>query len=68
VHESPFKPEGNWVDRIGATWVFNAGRQMGPVPAHLDIDLGEGWATWSSLMGREEVRLSDDVVPARTLF
>ena len=39
VHEPPFKPDGAWADRIGDTWVFNAGRQIGPVPAHIEIDL-----------------------------
>lgn len=68
VHEPPFKPDGAWVDRIGGTWVFNAGRQMGPVPARIDIDLADGWATWVSLMGTEEVHLPDGLVPARTLF
>ena len=43
-HESPFKPAGAWADRIGNTWVFNAGRQMGPVPAHIAIDLQAGSA------------------------
>ena len=32
VHDPPFKPEGSWADRIGDTWVFNPGRQIGPVP------------------------------------
>ena len=27
-------PTASWADRIGATWVFNAGRQIGPVPCH----------------------------------
>ena len=45
VHEPPFKPAGAWADRIGATWVFNAGRQIGPVPAHIEIDLDAGSAS-----------------------
>src|SRR5690606_15407107 len=32
VHEAPFARDGSWVDRIGDTWVFNAGRQIGPIP------------------------------------
>ena len=32
VHQSPFMPDGAWIDRIGSTTVFNAGRQPGPVP------------------------------------
>ena len=42
VHEPPFKPDGAWADRIGDTWVFNAGRQIGPVPARIEIDLAAG--------------------------
>jgi Icc-related predicted phosphoesterase len=68
VHQSPFKPEGSWVDRIGGTWVFNAGHQIGPVPAHIVLDLGEGHARWVSLMGTEEVALTELTAPARTVF
>jgi Icc-related predicted phosphoesterase len=68
VHQSPFKPEGSWVDRIGGTWVFNAGHQIGPVPAHIVLDLDQGHARWESLMGTEEVSLSELRAPARTVF
>ena len=34
----PSAPGGSWVDRIGETWVFNAGRQIGPVPTHVILD------------------------------
>lgn len=68
VHDPPFKPDGSWVDRIGATWVFNAGRQIGPVPAHIQLDLAAGTATWSSMMGSESVDLGDLAPPLRTVF
>ena len=68
VHESPFKPAGAWADRIGDTWVFNAGRQLGPVPAHIAIDLQAGSASWRSLMGAEGLQLDDERAPARTVF
>jgi Icc-related predicted phosphoesterase len=68
VHQSPFKPEGGWADRIGDTWVFNAGRQIGPVPAHVEIDLDKGVASWESLMGYEEQRLTDPAPAERTVF
>lgn len=57
IHQSPFRAGGSWVDRIGATWVFNAGRQIGPSPTHVVIDLAAEIATWSSLAGTERVRL-----------
>ena len=68
VHEPPFKPTGSWADRIGHTWVFNAGRQIGPVPAHIEIDLGAGHASWHSMLGSEALQLSDTAAPARTSF
>jgi len=68
VHESPFKRDGSWADRIGATWVFNAGRQIGPVPCHVEIDLAAGTASWRSMMGSESLSLSDERAPARTVF
>ena len=68
VHEPPFKPQGAWADRIDGSWVFNAGRQIGPVPAHIEIDLDAGTAAWNSMMGREELRLADAAAPARSVF
>ncbi len=68
VHEPPFKPDGAWADRIGDTWVFNAGRQIGPVPAHIEIDLGAGSASWRSMMGTEDLSLAAAASPPRTVF
>jgi len=68
VHEPPFKPTGAWADRIGDTWVFNAGRQIGPVPAHIEIDLAAGSAMWRSMLGAEDLRLADAQAPQRTVF
>jgi len=49
VHESPFAADGNWIDRIGTTTVFNAGRQRGPVPTRIELDTQTGEATWWSV-------------------
>ncbi|HEX3087279.1 MAG TPA: metallophosphoesterase [Ilumatobacteraceae bacterium] len=68
VHDPPFKPDGAWADRIGDTWVFNAGRQIGPVPTRIELDLDERRATWESLLGVEEISLNDLVTPPRTVF
>ncbi len=68
VHESPFKPQGSWADRIGSTWVFNAGHQIGPVPTRVEIDLGAGTASWTSLMGTESLDLAAFAAPPRTVF
>lgn len=68
VHEAPFKPDGGWADRIGDTWVFNAGNQMGRVPSHIDTDLKSGTATWVGLLGTESLKLAEPVLPDRTVF
>ncbi|MDM0014532.1 metallophosphoesterase [Variovorax sp. J22P168] len=68
VHEPPFTPKGAWADRIGGTWVFNAGKQIGPVPAHIVIDLEAGTATWHSIMGDETLALAAAAAPPRTVF
>ncbi len=68
VHQPPFKPDGSWADRIGGTWIFNAGRQIGPVPCFIDIDLAAGSASWRSLLGNERLALTDATAPRRTVF
>jgi Icc-related predicted phosphoesterase len=74
VHQSPFKPDGRWVDRIGDTWVFNAGNQIGKTPAHIDIDIdvdiddGAATATWISMLGLEHQDLTAPVAAERTVF
>jgi Icc-related predicted phosphoesterase len=57
VHQSPFVKDGSWVDRIGPTWVFNAGQQFGALPTHIVIDTGAGEALWFSGAGNQFVRL-----------
>jgi Icc-related predicted phosphoesterase len=68
VHDPPFRPDGSWYDRIGHTWVFNPGRQIGRVPAHIELDLTRGRARWASLLGDETIALTDTVAPARSVF
>ena len=68
VHEPPFKPAGSWADRIGNTWILNPGRQIGPVPCHIEIDTEAGIAVWRSLMGEESLNLADAAAPPRTVF
>lgn len=65
IHQSPFRAGGSWVDQIGSTWVFNAGRQIGPNPAHVVIDLAEAEAMWYSLAGNEGVKLDAPLVRPR---
>jgi Icc-related predicted phosphoesterase len=46
VHQSPFIADGSWFDRVGTTWVFNAGLQAGRPPVHIVLDIGGGTAFW----------------------
>ena len=54
IHEAPFKSGGSWVDRIGDTWLFNAVRQIGDIPARIEIDFAQQAARWISIAGVEE--------------
>jgi Icc-related predicted phosphoesterase len=57
IHQSPFKPDGSWVDRIDSTWVFNAGSYAGDIPPHIVLDLDAMQADWFSLAGNESCTL-----------
>ena len=67
VHQPPFRSGGSWADRIGDTWVFNPGRQTGPIPTRIEIDLGSKRAAWFSQLGTEELSLTDSIPPLRTI-
>ena len=51
IHNAPFVKAGSWIDRIGRTWVFNPGRQIGPCPTAIVFDLDAMTAEWTSLEG-----------------
>jgi Icc-related predicted phosphoesterase len=68
VHQPPFRSDGSWADRIGRTWVFNAGTQIGPVPARIEIDFDRREAVWISSLGSETLSLDDLTAPVRTVF
>lgn len=57
VHEAPYQPDGGWYDRIGETTVLNAGRQTGPIPAHVIVDSELRTASWWTLAGSGDVPL-----------
>ena len=54
IHEAPFRSGGSWIDRVGDTWLFNAGGQIGEVPARVEIDFARDTARWISLAGVDE--------------
>lgn len=58
VHQSPFTSKGSWADRIGRTWIFNAGHQIGPLPSHVVVDLAAPDAYWISLAVAEVAPLN----------
>jgi Icc-related predicted phosphoesterase len=57
IHNSPFRTGGAWAARIGKTWVFNPGKQLGVPPAYIALDLGKRSARWVSQAGEEEILL-----------
>jgi Icc-related predicted phosphoesterase len=57
IHQAPFRNGGSWVDRIGPTWVFNSGRQIGPTPACIVVNTDTREAAWFSMAGAEIVQL-----------
>ena len=38
IHQAPWATGGSWHARLGDTWVFNAGKQIGKVPPHITLD------------------------------
>jgi Icc-related predicted phosphoesterase len=58
VHESPFVKDGSWYDRLGDTWVFNAGRQFGRPPTYIVLDLDDGTAFWLSAGEADHIDLN----------
>ena len=57
IHEAPFFEGGSWADRIGRTWVFNCGRQLGSTPTHVIIDTDSGEAKWQAFDSMQTVML-----------
>ena len=57
IHQAPWVDGGSWHARLGQTWVFNAGRQLGPVPPHITIDTNHGTAEWYGVFSSETISL-----------
>jgi len=67
VHEAPFVQGGSWAARLGRTWVFNAGRQIGDVPTHIVLDTDLAEAAWFSFEGAGVLDLRADAAPREML-
>ena len=63
IHNAPFVPNGSWIDRIGKTWVFNPGKQIGPHPTSLVFDLDQMSVAWDSFESRGRQQLNIPVGP-----
>ena len=63
IHNAPFYPAGSWIDRLGRTWVFNPGRQIGPCPTYIAFDLEKMSAEWISLEGQVLHQLDTPLEP-----
>jgi hypothetical protein len=59
IHNSPFVAKGSWIDRIGRTWVFNPGKQIGSLPTFLVFDFEQSNVLWDSTesQARQELNL-----------
>jgi Icc-related predicted phosphoesterase len=57
IHNAPFYAEGGWHARMGKTWIFNPGKQLGGEPTRIVVDLGARRAEWHSVEGVETVEL-----------
>jgi Icc-related predicted phosphoesterase len=64
IHNSPFRTGGAWASRIGRTWSFNPGQQLGVPPCFIELDLDRRTARWVSQAGEEEIPLDVPVAPA----
>ena len=63
VHNSPFRAGGSWVDRVGSAYVVNPGRQLGELPAFIELDLEAETLAWMSLAGSDLVRMQPEAPP-----
>jgi Icc-related predicted phosphoesterase len=54
VHQAPLIEGGSWIAKADATWVINAGRQIGSTPSHAVVDLDAWTARWWSYEDQAE--------------
>jgi len=63
IHNAPFLEKGSWLDRLGRTWVFNPGRQIGPTPTCITLNLETLVVEWTSFEGPISRCLADEAAP-----
>ncbi|MCA1783492.1 MAG: metallophosphoesterase [Dermatophilaceae bacterium] len=57
IHQAPWVKGGSWHARLGRTQVFNAGKQIGPVPPHITFDTEARTARWFGVFDSETIDL-----------
>jgi Icc-related predicted phosphoesterase len=57
IHQAPWANGGSWQAKLGDTWVFNPGKQVGPVPPHITLDLDEMTADWFGVFENQTLAL-----------
>ena len=57
IHNAPYYGAGSWHARMGKTWIFNPGKQLGGEPTRIQVDLEAGTAEWFSIEGTGKVEL-----------
>lgn len=57
IHQAPWANGGSWRAQLGSTWVFNPGKQVGPVPPNITIDTEERTAHWFGVFESETISL-----------
>jgi Icc-related predicted phosphoesterase len=58
IHQAPWADGGSWHAQLGNTWVFNAGKQIGKVPAHITIDTDALTAHWFGVFESETLSIA----------
>ena len=58
IHQAPWIAGGTWHARLGRTRVFNAGKQIGKVPAHITLDTDAMTAAWFGVFESETISLA----------
>jgi Icc-related predicted phosphoesterase len=58
IHQAPWIDGGTWHARLGRTWVFNAGKQIGKVPPHITVDTEAATAHWFGVFESETLSLA----------
>jgi Icc-related predicted phosphoesterase len=62
IHQAPWTEGGSWHDKLGDTYVFNAGHQVGKVPAHIRIDTSTGTVDWFGIFDNESITLDQRLI------